>query len=123
MCSDRPANGLKTYDSLLLHSPGDSRRKMKLKCKDSRNTNTVYYKGAEIIRMMNLILGDAKFFKAVEYYFDKFDGTCATIQDFTTSMEESSKLDLTQFKNWYKHIPTKTKHKCKKKKKFWYFFL
>ncbi len=73
-------------------------------------TNTVYYKGSEIIRMMNLILGDKKYFKAVEYYFDKFDGTCATIQDFTTSMEESSKLNLTQFKNWYKQKGTPNVH-------------
>lgn len=73
-------------------------------------TATIYEKGAEIIRMMNVILGDDIFFKAVEHYFEKFDGTCATIEDFIDALEEYSQQDLQGFKKWYKQKGTPVLH-------------
>ena len=64
-------------------------------------TATIYNKGAEIIRMLATILGEAKFRAGTDLYFDRFDGTAATCEDFVASLEEASGTDLTQFRRWY----------------------
>jgi aminopeptidase N len=71
-------------------------------------TATIYEKGAEVIRMMHTLIGDDNYFKGISNYFDKFDGACATIEDFVACMENSSGFDLSQFKNWYKQKGTPT---------------
>uniref|UniRef100_UPI0013D8E77B M1 family aminopeptidase n=1 Tax=Serratia marcescens TaxID=615 RepID=UPI0013D8E77B len=64
-------------------------------------TATIYNKGAEVIRMMSTILGREKFRAATDLYFDRFDGTAATCEDFVRCMEEAGGVDLTQFRRWY----------------------
>jgi aminopeptidase N len=64
-------------------------------------TATIYNKGAEIIRMLATILGQAAFRAGTDLYFDRFDGTAATCEDFVASLEEASGIDLTQFRRWY----------------------
>ncbi len=69
-------------------------------------TMTVYEKGAEIVRMIHQILGEALFQDGMKLYFKKFDGQAVTIEDFICAMEESSRIDLTQFKLWYSQSGT-----------------
>ncbi|MFL9840315.1 aminopeptidase N [Sphingomonas sp. ST-64] len=69
-------------------------------------TATIYNKGAEVIRMMATILGPQKFRAATDLYFDRFDGTAATCEDFVACMEEAGGVDLTQFRLWYSQAGT-----------------
>jgi aminopeptidase N len=64
-------------------------------------TATIYNKGAELIRMMATMLGPVAFRAATDLYFERFDGTAATCEDFVACMEEASGTDLTQFRRWY----------------------
>jgi len=64
-------------------------------------TPTVYEKGAEIIRMLKLIIGEEAFRIGMDLYFQRCDGTAAVVEDFLACFEEASKRDLTQFKRWY----------------------
>lgn len=69
-------------------------------------TATVYEKGAELIRMLQTLLGPATFRKACDQYFERFDGQAATTDDFVSIMAAESGLDLTQFKRWYSQSGT-----------------
>lgn len=69
-------------------------------------TLTIYEKGAEVVRMIHTLLGSEKFRQGSDIYFDRHDGEAATIEDFTSAMEEASGRDLTQFKHWYKQAGT-----------------
>ena len=64
-------------------------------------TATIYNKGAEVIRMLATILGEQRFRMGSDLYFDRFDGTAATCEDFVRSMEFGGGVDLTQFRRWY----------------------
>ncbi|MDO6416573.1 aminopeptidase N [Sphingomonas sp. BIUV-7] len=69
-------------------------------------TATIYNKGAEVIRMMKLILGDEGFRAGTDLYFDRHDGQAATCEDFIVAMEDASGADLTQFRLWYTQAGT-----------------
>ncbi len=69
-------------------------------------TRTVYEKGAEVVRMEKTLVGAENFRRGTDLYFDRFDGTAATCEDFVASLEEASSIDLTQFRNWYKQAGT-----------------
>ena len=69
-------------------------------------TATIYNKGAEVIRMMATILGPERFRMGTDLYFDRFDGTAATCEDFVRSMEFGGGVDLTQFRRWYEQAGT-----------------
>ncbi|MBB5711404.1 aminopeptidase N [Sphingomonas xinjiangensis] len=69
-------------------------------------TATIYNKGAEVIRMMHTILGPTKFREATDLYFERFDGTAATCEDFVACMEEAGGVDLEQFRRWYTQAGT-----------------
>ncbi len=71
-------------------------------------TATVYEKGAEVIRMMHTLLGDFRFRKGMDLYFERHDGQAVTCEDFVLSMESASGVDLTQFRNWYSQAGTPT---------------
>ncbi len=73
---------------------------------DNFYTITVYEKGAEVIRMIARMAGRDAFLKAVRHYLDKHDGQAVTIEDFVIAMEESTGLDLAQFRRWYAHAGT-----------------
>ncbi|MCX6130343.1 MAG: aminopeptidase N, partial [Proteobacteria bacterium] len=64
-------------------------------------TATVYHKGAEIIRMMHTIIGPKKFRKAMDLFFETYDGHAVTVEDFLNIVEKSSGQTMQQFKLWY----------------------
>ncbi|MCP8884226.1 aminopeptidase N [Devosia sp. XJ19-1] len=64
-------------------------------------TTTVYEKGAEIVRMLATLLGEAGFRKATDLYFERHDGDATTIEAFIKVFEDSSGRDLSQFSTWY----------------------
>jgi aminopeptidase N len=64
-------------------------------------TVTIYEKGAEVVRMINLLLGDAAFRAGSDLYFERHDGQAVTTEDFVKAMEEASGVDLGQFRRWY----------------------
>lgn len=69
-------------------------------------TATVYYKGAEVIRMMRTFLGPEMFRKAMDLYFSRHDGQAVTTEDFVQAMADVSHKDFTQFLRWYKQSGT-----------------
>ncbi|MEC3912867.1 aminopeptidase N [Sphingobium sp. CR2-8] len=69
-------------------------------------TATIYNKGAELIRMIALMLGPERFRTASDLYFDRHDGEAATCEDFVLAMEEGGQIDLTQFRRWYEEAGT-----------------
>lgn len=69
-------------------------------------TVTVYDKGAEVIRMIHTLLGEKNFQAGMKLYISRFDGGCATCDDFVQAMQDASKIDLSQFKNWYSYDGT-----------------
>ncbi|WP_026244629.1 aminopeptidase N [Dasania marina] len=73
-------------------------------------TVTVYEKGAEIVRMIAHLLGDALFRKGSDLYFDRHDGQAVTCEDFVKAMEDASGKDLSQFRCWYSQAGTPQLH-------------
>ncbi|MDO7835826.1 aminopeptidase N [Sphingobium sp. HBC34] len=69
-------------------------------------TSTIYNKGAEVIRMMALMLGAERFRAGTDLYFDRHDGQAATCEDFVAAMEEGGGIDLGQFRLWYEQAGT-----------------
>lgn len=69
-------------------------------------TMTVYEKGAEVVRMLNTLLGDEAFYRGASLYFERFDGMAVTCDDFVDAMQEASGRDLTQFRRWYEQAGT-----------------
>ncbi len=69
-------------------------------------TSTVYEKGAEVIRMMHTLLGPVKYRKAMDLYFQRYDGQAVTCDDFVQTMEGAGGIDLSQFKRWYSQAGT-----------------
>jgi aminopeptidase N len=69
-------------------------------------TATIYNKGAELIRMMALMLGEDRFRQGTDLYFDRHDGQAATCEDFVRAMEEGGQIDLRQFRLWYEQAGT-----------------
>ena len=64
-------------------------------------TSTIYEKGAEIIRMLQLLVGKENYYKAVNLYFLRHDGEACTVEDWLKCFEDITKRDLTHFKLWY----------------------
>lgn len=73
---------------------------------DNFYTATIYEKGAEIIRMIQTIVGTEGFRKAMDLYFDRHDGQAVIIEDFVKCMEDANNCDLTHFKWWYEQSGT-----------------
>ncbi len=71
-------------------------------------TVTVYNKGAEVIRMMNTLLGEDGFRKGMDHYFETHDGNAVTCEDFIISMEIANNVDWSLFRNWYRQAGTPT---------------
>ena len=69
-------------------------------------TATIYNKGAELIRMMALMLGPERFRAGTDLYFSRHDGQAATCEDFVRAMEEGGDIDLSQFRLWYEQAGT-----------------
>jgi len=69
-------------------------------------TATVYEKGAEVIGMLKLLVGDADYRVALDLYFERHDGQACTIEDWITVFQDATGRDLTQFKLWYSQSGT-----------------
>src|SRR5215468_7869123 len=69
-------------------------------------TATVYEKGAEVVRMLNVLLGAEGFRKGMDLYFARHDGHAATVEDFVTCFADATGTDLDQFMRWYEQPGT-----------------
>ncbi|MEN9372576.1 MAG: hypothetical protein RIR79_128 [Pseudomonadota bacterium] len=74
-------------------------------------TVTIYEKGAEVVRMMQTLVGRDGFAKGMKRYFERFDGQAVTCDDFAQAMADANPESalaplLTQFKNWYSQAGT-----------------
>jgi aminopeptidase N len=69
-------------------------------------TATVYQKGAEVIRMLKLLIGAEAFRRGMDLYFERCDGTAATVEDFLHCFADVSGRDLAEFKRWYSQAGT-----------------
>jgi aminopeptidase N len=73
---------------------------------DNFYTATVYNKGAEVIRMMAIIIGRENFRRGMDLYFARHDNQAVTIDDFAQAMQDASGTDLTRFRLWYHQAGT-----------------
>src|SRR5882724_5807387 len=64
-------------------------------------TTTVYEKGAEVVRMLQVLLGPQQFRQGMDLYFTRHDGEAATIEQFVQCFADASGRDLSQFMLWY----------------------
>ena len=64
-------------------------------------TTTIYEKGAEIVRMLATLLGEADFRKGMDLYFERHDGEATTIEAFVKCFEDANGVDLQPFQTWY----------------------
>lgn len=69
-------------------------------------TVTIYEKGAEVVRMLKTLAGEAGFRKGTDLYFERHDGQAVTTDDFVKAIEDANNLDLSQFKRWYSQAGT-----------------
>jgi aminopeptidase N len=68
---------------------------------DNFYTATIYEKGAEVIRMLKILVGDEAFRAGMDLYFDRYDGTATTVEHFIGCFAEASGRNLDQFFGWY----------------------
>jgi aminopeptidase N len=69
-------------------------------------TATVYEKGAEVVRMLKVLLGPEKFRAGMDRYFTRHDGEAATIEQFVQCFADVAGMDLGQFMLWYSQAGT-----------------
>ena len=78
---------------------------------DNFYTATVYEKGAEVVRMMHTLVGEAGFAKGMTLYFERHDGQAVTCDDFAQAIADANPdSELAQrlpaFKHWYAQAGT-----------------
>jgi len=64
-------------------------------------TATVYDKGAEVVRMIQTLIGRDQFRLGMDEYFRRHDGQAVTCEDFVAAMAAASGFDFTPFMRWY----------------------
>jgi len=74
-------------------------------------TVTVYEKGAEVVRMMQTLVGREGFAQGMKLYFERHDGQAVTCDDFAQSLADANPQSdlarlLPQFKRWYSQAGT-----------------
>uniref|UniRef100_UPI0039E3BCC0 aminopeptidase N n=1 Tax=Azonexus sp. TaxID=1872668 RepID=UPI0039E3BCC0 len=69
-------------------------------------TATVYEKGAEVIRMIQTLIGREAFRAGMDEYFCRHDGQAVTCEDFIAAMRSASGFDFSQFMRWYREPGT-----------------
>ncbi len=74
-------------------------------------TATVYEKGAEVVRMMQTLVGRDGFARGMTLYFERHDGQAVTCDDFAQAIADANPaselaLQLEQFKRWYAQAGT-----------------
>ena len=78
-------------------------------------TVTIYEKGAEVVRMMQTLVGRAGFAKGLALYFSRHDGQAVTCDDFAQAIADANPASdlarlLPQFKRWYSQAGTPRVH-------------
>ncbi len=73
---------------------------------DNFYTPTVYNKGAELVRMIQTLVGRDGFRRGMDLYIARHDNHAATIEDFVAAMEDAGGVDLGRFKLWYAQAGT-----------------
>ncbi len=78
---------------------------------DNFYTPTVYEKGAEVVRMMQTLVGRAGFEAGVTEYFRRHDGQAVTCDDFAQAIADANPhsalaAQLPVFKRWYAQAGT-----------------
>jgi len=74
-------------------------------------TVTIYEKGAEVVRMMQTLVGRHGFAKGLTLYFERHDGQAVTCDDFAQAVADANPGSglarvLPQFKHWYSQAGT-----------------
>ena len=74
-------------------------------------TVTIYEKGAEVVRMMQTLVGRSGFARGMTLYFARHDGQAVTCDDFAQSIADANPDSalarlLPQFKRWYSQAGT-----------------
>ena len=74
-------------------------------------TVTIYEKGAEVVRMMQTLVGRDGFAKGMSLYFERHDGQAVTCDDFAQAIADANSTSdfarlLPQFKRWYSQAGT-----------------
>ena len=74
-------------------------------------TPTVYEKGAEVVRMMQTLVGRDGFAAGLSLYFERHDGQAVTCDDFAQAVADANlgselQRNLEQFKRWYAQAGT-----------------
>ena len=69
-------------------------------------TPTVYEKGAEVVRMIQTLIGRDAFRAGMDEYFRCHDGQAVTCDDFVAAMAAASGFDFSPFMAWYRQAGT-----------------
>ncbi len=74
-------------------------------------TPTIYEKGAEVVRMMQSLVGREGFARGITLYFERHDGQAVTCDDFAQAIADANPgselaARLPQFKRWYAQAGT-----------------
>ena len=74
-------------------------------------TVTIYEKGAEVVRMVQTMFGQAGFRRGMDLYFKRHDGQAVTCDDFFAAMADAnpqalSAFERRQFTRWYAQAGT-----------------
>ncbi|MCD6732164.1 MAG: aminopeptidase N [Burkholderiaceae bacterium] len=69
-------------------------------------TVTVYEKGAEVIRMLQTLVGRDGFRRGMDLYFERHDGQAVTCDDFVAAIAHANGVALGQFGRWYSQAGT-----------------
>ncbi len=78
-------------------------------------TVTIYEKGAEVVRMMQTLVGRDGFARGMALYFQRHDGHAVTCDDFAQAIADANPgsalaVLLPQFKRWYSQAGTPRLH-------------
>ncbi|WP_341910831.1 aminopeptidase N [Polaromonas sp. YR568] len=78
-------------------------------------TVTIYEKGAEVVRMMQTLVGRDGFARGMKLYFERHDGQAVTCDDFAQAIADANPASdlarlLPQFKRWYSQAGTPRVH-------------
>lgn len=78
---------------------------------DNFYTATVYEKGAELVRMMQTLVGRDGFRRGMDLYFQRHDGQAVTCDDFAQAVADANPgsdlaVRLDAFKRWYAQAGT-----------------
>jgi aminopeptidase N len=69
-------------------------------------TATIYRKGAEVVRMLASVAGEAAFRRGFDRFIARHDGSAVVCEDFVSSIADAAGRDLGQFMRWYTQAGT-----------------